>query len=204
MTSSTDMPFSRAVFPALSRVRDAASDAIAYSHGHTAGYTAGIRMAATEADKRRGEMESEHAAALDHAVVRTDQALATLGAAARALELSYLPVLTSAQDALAYAALDLAEAILGHELSDSENSARAALTRALAVPASSGTRTVRLNPSDLAVLIEDSLTAAGVIFVADETVARGDAFTEFETGYLDARIATALERAREALVGEGA
>jgi flagellar assembly protein FliH len=59
-----------------------------------------------------------------------------------------------------------------------------------------------MHPADLSVLNEAEKAAAGVVFVEDPSVNRGDAFTEFDTGYLDARIASALERARRALLGE--
>jgi flagellar assembly protein FliH len=202
MTSSTEIPFARAIFPPLKKDSDAAAERIAHAQGHSAGYTAGVRQAAAEAQARRAEMEAEHAAVLAHALARTDRALAALAAAAAALDAAVVPVLADSQDTLAAAALDLAEAILGRELADHDASARAALTRAAAGTHSAGTRTVRMHPADLSVLNEAEKAAAGVVFVEDPSVNRGDAITEFETGYLDARIASALERARRALLGE--
>jgi flagellar assembly protein FliH len=202
MTSSTDIPFSRAVFPALKNSRNATEDSLAYAHGHTAGYTAGLRQAFADAEERRSIMEAEHAALLSHSEARTGRVLAALAAAAAALDAAVVPVITEAQDTLAASALDLAEAILGLELSDADTAARAALARASAVPLPTGTRTVRMHPADLSVLDDHTRAAAGVVFVGDETLDRGDAFTEFETGYLDARIRTAMERARQALSGD--
>lgn len=202
MTSSTDIPFSRAVFPALRNSRDATGDSLAYAHGHTAGYTAGLRKALADAEERRSIMEAEHAALLSHSEARTGRVLATLAAAAAALEAAVVPVITEAQDTLAASALDLAEAILGLELSDADTAARAALARAGAVPLPTGTRTVRMHPADLSVLDDHTQAAAGVVFVGDETLERGDAFAEFETGYLDASIGAAMERARRALTGD--
>jgi flagellar assembly protein FliH len=202
MTSSTEMPFTRAFFPPLKMSSDATADRIAYAQGHTAGYTAGLRKAAAEAEARRAGMEAEHAAVLAHALARTDRALAALAAAVAALDAAVVPVLADSQDTLVAAALDLAEAILGRELADEETSARAALARAIAGTHPAGARTVRMHPADLSVLNEAERATAGVVFVGDLSVNRGDAFTEFETGYLDARIASALDRAREALLGE--
>lgn len=204
MTSSTDRPISVAVFPPLKSSQDTARDSAAYTYGHTAGYTAGIRKAAREAELRRAGMEAEHAAALSHANLRTERALAVLSQASAALEAATVPVLADAQGTLADAALELAEAILGRELSDEPNSARAALARATAAPLSVGERTVRMHPADLSVLDDATRAEAGVVFRADESLSRGDAVTEFESGYLDARIATALDRARRALAGEEA
>lgn len=202
MTSSTDIPFSPAVFPALKDPRNAIEDSLAYAHGHTAGYTAGLRKALAEAEERRSVTEAEHAALLRQSEARAGQVLTALAAAAAALEAAAVPVLAQAQETLAASALDLAEAILGRELSDADTAARAALARATAVPLPAGIRTVRMNPADLSVLDEHIRAAAGVVFVADEALERGDAFTEFETGYLDARIRTATERARRALTGD--
>jgi len=58
---------------------------------------------------------------------------------------------------------------------------------------------VRLNPSDLAALDPSTIEAAGVALAADPSLARGDAVTEFSNGFLDARISTALARARAAI-----
>jgi flagellar assembly protein FliH len=204
MTSSTDIPFSRVVFPALKSSRDVAADTLAYAQGHSAGYAAGRRKAAAEAEELRSRMEREHAAALSQVEVRTRLALATLAAAAGAMEAAVIPVITDAEDALAHSALELAETILGRELSSAPAGARAALARATATGPETGRRTVRMHPTDLASLDNATREAAAVTFTADETLQRGDAITEFEAGYLDARISTALARARQALTGDDA
>ena len=200
MTSSTDIPFSRAHFPLLKASPDAATGSLAYAHGHTAGYTSGLRKAALEAEERRGQMEAEHAAVLSDCEARTRRALATLAAAAAALDAAAVPVLAEAQDSLAAAALDLAETILGRELSDTDTSARAALARALAHAPSAGVPTIRMHSADLRVLDDAISETHGVIFTADDSLERGDALAQFEAGHLDARIGTALARARAALL----
>jgi flagellar assembly protein FliH len=197
MTSPTDIPFNAVAYPSLKTRGQDRSESLAYTHGHAAGYTAGLRQAVEEAVVRRQEMEAEHSA-------RTDRTLTMLGAAADALHAAVLPVVTDAQNAIAAAAMELAETIIGVELSDSELSARAALARVLAVPPPAGTVTVRMNPSDLSVLSEADKAAAGAVFVADAGLGRGDAMAEYEHGHLDARISTALSRARAALLGEDA
>ncbi|NKX49982.1 hypothetical protein HER39_05200 [Arthrobacter deserti] len=130
---------------------------------------------------------------------RVDQTVQALGMAVRALQQRAAPVLADAQDTLVAAAMELAEAILGWELADGERSARAALSRALAGVDASAVQTVRMNPADLTVLDPEVRRQAGVRFVPDSSLARGDAVTEFEDGYLDARIGSALARARAAL-----
>lgn len=204
MTSSTDLPFSRAHFPLLKTAGGAATGTLAYAHGHTAGYTSGLRKAALEADKRRAQMEAEHAALLRDCEARTGRVVAALAAATAALEAAAVPVLAEAEDALAAAALDLAEAILGRELADTEASARAALARALAGTPSAGVPTVRMHPADLLVLDDTIRNTPGVVFTGDGSLDQGDAFAEFDAGHLDARIGTALARARAALLEDRA
>ncbi|KQS17302.1 hypothetical protein [Frigoribacterium sp. Leaf186] len=84
--------------------------------------------------------------------------------------------------------------------------ARAAVARALAVTDPGDVVTVRLHPADLAQLDAATLdsVAADVAFVADASLARGDAEAELRVGQVDARLGTALDRARTALLGDPA
>lgn len=200
MTPLSTEPSYRAVtFPSLNTGGKDKADAAAYAAGHTAGYTAGLRKASAEAEARRAEMEAEHAAVLRQASARTDRALDQLAAAVQALHAAALPAALEAQDILLSSALELAENIIGVELGDNEFSARAALTRALADAPATGMVTVRMNPSDLSVLPDAA--SAGVTFAADNTVERGDAFAEYDHGYINATVTGALARTRQALLG---
>lgn len=200
---STDTAYTELTYPSLRSPGQVKADTVAFAHGHTAGYTAGLRKATAEADARRLEMEAEHSAALLHAEARTDRALELLGGAVEAVNAAVLPVVTDAQDALVAAAMDLAETIIGVELGDGELSSRAALARALAVTPPAGSVTVRMHPTDLSVIGAGTLPA-GVLLTADPTLARGDAVADYEHGHLNATIGSALARARTALLGEGA
>ena len=84
--------------------------------------------------------------------------------------------------------------------------ARAAVARALAVTEPGDVVTVRLHPADLAQLGPATLdsVAADVAFVADASLARGDAEAELRVGQVDARLGSALDRARTALLGDPA
>jgi len=190
-------------FPSLpgSAQQDQA-DADSRAAGHAAGYAAGLRAAGAELAGQKAALDAEHRAALLHDAARTDRAVAVLTACAAALDARLLPVVTDAQEAIAESALDLAETIIGAELADGERSAKAALGRALAVVDPAIIATVRLNPIDLSVLDETVRAAAGVSFTADASIARGDAIADLPLGYLDARIGTAVARARAAILGE--
>src|SRR5690606_39608307 len=164
---------------------------------------AGLRAAADEIAAEEARREAQLAEALAEGEARVNTALAILTAASEALERRTLPVLAEAQDAIAATSIELAEAILARELNDSETSAASALHRALAEIDLDLVQVVRLHPEDLKFLDCQGKLTPGVTFEADATLARGDAVTEFEEGYLDARVASAMARARRAILEVG-
>ncbi|ANP72471.1 hypothetical protein [Cryobacterium arcticum] len=230
-SAAPENDFSALVFPLLGeqsagarRTRDADRarlDEQWRARGHAAGYTEGLRAAEQAVAERIHRLETEHAHRLRVDGERAERMLAVLHTAARALDARTVPVLRDAEDTVLAAAFDLAEAIVGHALADEAAAARSALGRAvgaaggasasgerassggiLAAPGALGAaHTVRLHPDDLAALDPAVAAATGVAFVADAHIARGDAVSEFPDGYLDARIGTALERAKAALGG---
>jgi flagellar assembly protein FliH len=162
-----------------------------------------------EAQAQSARLTLEHGTLMQAARLQHERALAALHAAARALDSRTVPVLQDAEDSVLSAAMKLAEAIVGHTLADEARAARFALGRAGdtgQVPGShpaapgAGTHTVRLHPQDLALLNPADLAGTGVTFVPDTALARGDAVSEFPHGFLDARIGSALERAKAALL----
>ncbi len=182
------------------------------ARGHAAGYTEGLRAAEQVVADQIRRLDAEHAHRILAAQDQVDRMLSVLKAAARALDARTLPVLRDAEDTVLEAAFALAEAIVGHALADESAAARSALGRAIGEDGGAGAgglraahtalHTVRLHPDDLAVLDPAVTAAAGVVCVADPGIERGDAVSEFPDGYLDARIGSALERARAALGGD--
>ncbi|MCU1525981.1 MAG: flagellar assembly protein [Microbacteriaceae bacterium] len=199
---SLDTRFSSLTFPSLRSEHQETLDVQARASGHAAGYAAGLRAAGQELAEQVARLDAEHEATLSQAQARLDRAIGLLAAAANALAERTVPVLTEVQDAIAESAMDLAEELLGTELSIGDTSATAAMKRALSSVDASLVHTVRMNALDLAVFDEQTLAATGVTFTADSSLARGDAITEFPVGYLDARITTAVARARAAILGE--
>ena len=196
-----DPPFSVISFPNLRAVTEDGSVEAARVQGHAAGYTAGMRAAANDIAARVARLDADHAARGCQAQAQIDRTVALLTAASRALDERTLPVLQAAEGTLLATALELAEAVIGYQLSDGQTAARLALRRALDPSSSARPNTVRMHPADLATIEPEVLSAAGVEFLADPTLARGDAVSEFAEGFLDARIGTAFERARGALLG---
>jgi flagellar assembly protein FliH len=186
------------VFPSL----QTSGESDGFTRGHAAGYAAGLRKAEVEANLLRAHLEAQKAAALKEGQRRLAAAVALLEAAATALRARTAPVLAEADDALTAAGLALAEAVLGRELSDATMGAKAALGRAFSVADSEAIVAVRLHPADLALLTAERATTTQVTLVADPSLTRGDAVAEYPDGELDARIGTALARARAALAGE--
>lgn len=202
---STEGRFSSVIFPRLRVADHDRLDEQARARGHAAGYAEGLRAAAVDDNARVARQDAEHSAVLRHGEARVDRAVQLLLNAALALNTRTVPVLREAEDTLVRTAVDLAEAILGSELSHTRNAARQALARVLdhADHADHAPiHTVRMHPDDLAVLGEETGTPAGLDFTADPLLARGDAIMEFPDGYLDARISTALARVKAALLGE--
>ena len=190
-------------FPALRTDRQDLAEARSRASGHAAGYAAGLRAAEAQVSARIAGLEAEHRAALLHAEARLERALEVLARAADAVSRAAIPVVAEAQDLLAVGAVELAEAIVGVQLSDGAASASAALRRALSTVERPEVAAVRLNPADLEALDARTIAAAGVPIVADARVGRGDAVAELPVGYLDATIATAKARAMAAVMGAG-
>lgn len=180
-------------------------DARARAAGYAAGWTAGARAAAEAGAEQQRRLAEQHDRAEAERDAALDDALGLLERAVVAASSRTVPVLEEARRSVYAAALDLASAILQRELVPGPGSADALLDRALALPVDVGVHTVRLHPRDVAA-VEALLTAGtrtlppGVALVGDPRLAVGDAVSEHPTGLLDARIGTALDRARQVLL----
>ncbi len=194
--------FAAVSFPALRHINQDALDAQARAHGHATGYASGLRSAEVETARLRAELEATSAEELRREHARIDAAVEALDAAALALHNRTVPTVEQSQNVLAASAIELAEAILGYELQDGRGSAKAALARALDNAGPQTILAIRMNPVDVFQLDNANRTATMVEIVPDETIARGDAVADFSDGSLDARIQSALGRARAALLGE--
>lgn len=172
--------------------------------GYAAGWVAGARAAAeaaAQAEARRAEAartaQAERDARVEAVVDLLAQSAARLAARAAADEARVRAMLQAA-------ALELAEAVLRHELRTGPGSARELLERALAMTDGTSGGVLRLHPADAqlvtALVAESGATLPeGVSFVADPRLGRGDVVAEDATGAVDGRIRAALGRAAEAL-----
>ena len=204
---SADTVFGRISFPRLHDDERIRADETARAQGHAAGYAEGLRAATVEIDRIKLDLQAEREQGERLVAAKMDRGVRVLNAAATALDQRRLPVLVDAENTLLACALQLAEAIIGNELSRTEASARRALDRAMR-SVDDGDRTsahnIRMNPEDLPLLDATTVRLSGVTFISDAQIKRGDAIAEFNDGILDARIETALARAKEILLADAA
>jgi flagellar assembly protein FliH len=208
----TDTTVQRVAFPVIGSAAARDRAASADVRGHAAGYAAGLRAAQAETDALRARLEAEHTARVASMQADTARRIAVLDAATTAMLSQVTPVLEAAEQSVAAAALDLAEAVVGYAIRASRQSDGAPDGHGLEARGASGAEvTVRraLASIDrrLAVAIRlsvgDTARVAGldlpVPVVADPALSDGDAVVDLPDGMLDARIQTALDRARTAL-----
>jgi len=198
---STDSFFEKIAYPSLTDSPAAESTDRASARGYAAGYAAGARAAATDAEQLVLQAREQQELFAVQARTSMASALAALNAASARANTLRQPTIAESDAALAAAALELAEAILGHELADGEASAKAAIARALAVAGNDEILVVRMNAEDLEVLETTPPALESVRLVADPELERGDAMIETAAGTIDARLKSSLDRARAILLG---
>ena len=200
----------RVAFPVIGDAAGRDRAASADVRGHAAGYAAGLRAAQAETDALRARLEAEHAARLASMHADTARRIAVLDAATNAMLSQVTPVLDAAEQSVAAAAVDLAEAVVGYAIRASRqpadttdgleargaSGAEAIVVRALASIDRTVAVAIRLSVGDAARVADLDLP---VPVVADPTLSDGDAVVDLPDGLLDARVTTALDRARTAL-----
>ena len=150
-------------------------------------------------------MAAEQAASLAAGQQDLDRAVRALAVARTDFAHRNVQALHDAEEVLARTALELAEAILGYELAEGTRTARAALARALSGNDAATVLAIRLHPADIEVLAKEGQDLpAGLPLLADPSLNRGDAKVEYQQGWLDASLGSALARARAALLGDQA
>lgn len=196
---STDA-FAPAAFPRLGGSDHRADQERARRRGYAEGHAAGFRVGAADADAARRVAEAELAERERARAADVTAAVAALHAAARSLAAREAELESAATSQVHSHAIDLAELIIAAELSDAGASAAAAARRALSATDAAAVRRLRLHPDDLRVLsAEAGDDISGLTLVPDENLTRGDAVAVLEHGVIDARVGTALDRARRAV-----
>ena len=198
----TSPAFTAIAFPAVRSRQNSEADDQARARGYAAGFAQGARAAEHELAERRAHLDAGFAEAAEQAEALLQRRIAAVETMLRALEARLQPVVESAQESLAVSAMDLAEAILGVELRDAGTSAKSIVSRVLSTVDAAEPTVVRVHPGELPLLTGLFGGHEAIRLVADDSLDRGDAVAELPSGFVDARISTALARARCALLGE--
>jgi flagellar assembly protein FliH len=173
--------------------------------GYAEGWAQGQRAAAIEARAAvERARDAEHAYEQRRSAALA-QAVNALGRAVTNLEAQLMPTLHDLQEVVLGHAFELAEAIIGRALDDPEGRGADALRRAMAAAPDAGEIVVSLHPDDYRNLVgtatETDYNYGGrpVHLRPDPALRPGDAVAETGTTTVDASIAAAVQRAREAL-----
>jgi flagellar assembly protein FliH len=173
--------------------------------GYAAGWAQGQREAAQVADAAAERARVAEAAHEQRRSAALANAVNALGRAVTELETQLMPTFSELQEVLIAHAFELAEAIVGRSLDDPQRRTADALRRAMAAAPESGTLIVRLSPDDYQTLVGPDGRAdfdhegRQVSLRPDATLRPGDATAETGMATVDATIASAVARAREAL-----
>ncbi len=184
----------------VERAKEAARTA-----GYAEGWAQGQRAAALAAQAAQDQAEAAEQAYDARRAAALAQAVNAVGQAAAAFEGRLLPTVAELQDLIVAHALDLAEAIVGRELSEPQGRGTDAVRRAIAAAPDQVDITVRLNPDDYRNIMGSATDAdynyegRPVHLRPDPDLAPGDAVAEAGPTTVDATIATAFQRARAAL-----
>ncbi|MGK5679438.1 FliH/SctL family protein [Actinoplanes sp. URMC 104] len=173
--------------------------------GYAEGWAQGQREAAVAAQNAAARATAAEQAHEQRRATALVQAVNALGRAVTELENQLMPTFAELQDVLLAHAFELAEAIVGRTLDDPQGRTVDALRRAMAAAPETGALVVSLHPDDFHTLVGESGEAdfeyegRRVRLRPDPALRPGDAVAETGMATVDATIAAAVARAREAL-----
>lgn len=180
----------------------------AYAAGYEAGYVEGYNegKAVGHADGYQAGNERAAAAALQAATerdTRLREALAALTTAAEQCNARQAASIADMERTIVDAVFDLAQTLLGRELSATRTPGRDALARALSMVRDHGNVTARLHPDDIETIGDLAELAPGrvITIVPDPNVEPAGCVLEAGAMRVDAQLGPALERAKRALLG---
>jgi flagellar assembly protein FliH len=173
--------------------------------GYAEGWAQGRRAAAQEAEVAKERARAVEQAHDQRRASALAQSVNALGRAVTNLETQLMPTMHELQEAVLAHAFELAEAIIGRTLDDPEGRGADALRRAMNAAPEQGDIVVSLHPDDYRNLVGTAPDAdynyqgRPVHLRQDPALHPGDAVAETGTTTVDASIAAAVLRAREAL-----
>jgi flagellar assembly protein FliH len=173
--------------------------------GYAEGWAQGQRAAAMEAQAAAERARAVEEAHEQRRAAALAQAVNALGRAVTGLETQLMPTMNELQEAVLGHAFELAEAIIGRAVDDPDGRGADALRRAMNAAPEQGDVVVSLHPDDYRNLVGSATEAdynyggRPVHLRPDPALRPGDAVAETGTTTVDASIAAAVARAREAL-----
>ena len=173
--------------------------------GYAEGWAQGQRAAAIQAEAAAEQARAVEQSHEQRRAAALAQAVNALGRSVTGLETQLMPTMHELQEAVLAHAFELAEAIIGRTLDDPDGRAADALRRAMNAAPAHGEIVVSLHPDDYRNLVGSATEAdfdyAGrpVHLRPNPALRPGDAVAETGTTTVDASIAAAVDRAREAL-----
>jgi flagellar assembly protein FliH len=176
----------------LEQARDEAR-ARGYAEGHDQGMTDGLAQAHEQAQAEVQALEE-----------RFQRELGELGDVVRTMLDGIDERCDEVGDQLAAQVVDLAlevaEAVIGREVSVATDPGADAVARCIEMVPGTGTLVVRLHPDDVALFDTlPGLDGRELVVAADPSLERGDAIVSADQVTIDARLSTSLERVAEAL-----
>lgn len=169
----------------LEEAREAARRA-GFEQGHREGTTLGLQQGRQQMQEQMDRRLAELAETLDHVLDRIDERNQQVceDIAKQVTELS----------------LEIAEAVLGHEVTTAADPGAEAIVRCLDLAPQLGDVTARLHPADLAQLGDvQALADRELSVTADPGLQRGDAIITVADATIDGRLSESLKRVAEAL-----
>ncbi len=173
----------------------------AIESGYRDGWDQGFNEARTAVEQAA---DDERDAWLQEQGRRLGSALDALASAVVEFQIRRTLDLTNLEGRVATAAFDLAAALLGRELELTRSPGRDAVARALALAPPNESLVVRLNPADVETLgsIEDLLPGRRYKVLSDPSIESGGCLLDAKDCQVDARLTTAIARARQAMLDE--
>ncbi|HWS38520.1 MAG TPA: FliH/SctL family protein [Actinoplanes sp.] len=173
--------------------------------GYAEGWAQGKRDAVESSEAAAARAIAAEQAHEQRRAAALNSAVNALGRAVTELENQLMPTFTELQEVVLATAWDLAEAIVGRHLRDDPERGADGLRRAMTAAPENGTLTVNMHPEDLTNLVGDGsgedfeFEGRRIRLRPDPGLQPGDAVAETGTATVDATIAAAVSRAREAL-----
>ena len=167
--------------------------------GHALGYAEGVRDAARRAETDAARADEERRRARREDASAAAAARDALEQAAASLRDRVALISELAEEKIWSLAIDVAEAILGRELSDPVHAARTAVARAERAVGDAVDAVVVLSEADLATLDGLGERPGALAIESSPALSPGDAVVHLADGDIDLQVTQALARARAAL-----